>query len=343
MSNRFKDKENRIINKITKNILKYNLIEDKDTVLIGLSAGPDSVFLTLMLYKQIEILKKHNISFNIEAAHINHKIRDDATNDANIARSLCERLNIPIYIEEVNVVELAKKQKIGIEECGRNVRYDLFYNLCKKHKKYKIAVAHNMEDNAETIIMNLLRGAATKGLKAMEYINQNVIRPLLNISKSDIVQYLDYNNIEYAIDKTNFENNYTRNKIRNTLLNELKKYNPNIIQTLNNMSEILKDEEKIINEVIDKKTKNIIEKKSNNEILIKINIYNELKDYEKKLFIKKLLDKAIDDQKGTTYDHIISIEKLLNEHKKTKRFEIKDKYVIEIANKDYAILKILIK
>lgn len=343
MSSRLKDKEKELTKKLTNNILKYNLIEDKDTVLIGLSAGPDSVFLTLMLYKQQEILSKKNISFNIQAAHVNHKIRKEANFDQDLAKKICEKLNIPIYIKEIDVLKIANERKIGTEECGRDIRYEFFNEICDKNNISKIAIAHNMEDNAETIIMNFLRGAGIDGLKGIEYINKNIIRPILNISKQDILTYLDNNNIEYAIDKTNLNKDYTRNKIRNELLHKLKEYNPNIIQTLNNMSEILKDEDKLIEEVISKKINDLIKIRSDENMLIDIKIFNNLEVYEKKLLIKKVLETGLNEKKGITYDHIVNIIKLLDEKKTGKVFEIKDKYKIEILNKDTAILKKCVK
>lgn len=339
MSSRLKDKELYLIKTVIQNILRYKLIVDGDTVLVGLSGGPDSVFLLKMLLKCREILIKDNIYFNIMAAHVNHKIREEAGYDQNLAKTICEKNRIDFYFKEIDVEKLAKKEKISIEECGRNVRYDFFKKLCEKNKISKIAVAHNMEDNAETIIMNFIRGAGINGLNGMEYITDNIIRPILNISKKDILEYLNNNNIPFAIDKTNSENDYTRNKIRNVLLPQLKEYNPNIIQTLNNSAFILKDEEKIITDIVQQRAQSIATKNNEYETIIKLEDYRNLKEYEKRIVIKSIIEKILKDKRGISFMHIDEIVKLLDEHKKGKTFEIANRYCLQILNKNEAIIK----
>ena len=193
---------------------KYNLIENNDTIVVGFSGGPDSVFL-------VEMLKKLQYFFNfkIYLVHINHLLRgEDADADENFSFEYAKKNNLEIFIKRIPVKEIAKEVGKTLEEVGREERYKFFSEIYKKVGATKIATAHNKDDQIETFLFRLIRGTSLQGLEGIKIKNNNVIRPISEIYKKDILEYLNKNEIQYKIDKTNFENEFTRNSIRLDLI-----------------------------------------------------------------------------------------------------------------------------
>ncbi|MBQ7942950.1 MAG: tRNA lysidine(34) synthetase TilS [Lachnospiraceae bacterium] len=195
---------------------KHNMFEENDYVVAGVSGGADSVCLLFVLQ---EIRKR--IPIEIHVVHINHGIRQEAGEDAAYVASLCEHFGLPFTLVEEDVAKLAKEQKLSEEEAGRQVRYRAFYQVLAKEacgRKGKIAVAHNSNDCAETTLFHLFRGSGLKGLSGIRPVRDRVVRPILCLERVEIEAYLEQNQIHYCIDKTNFEDNYTRNRIRHHIL-----------------------------------------------------------------------------------------------------------------------------
>ncbi len=223
-------------------IKRENLIQKGDVIVVGVSGGPDSITLLTCLNKFKEYL-----GITIICAHINHLIRIDSTEDEQFVENLCKKMNIKCYIKRAKVEEIAKKLKKGTEEVGRKIRYDFFDEVAEKEKANKIAIAHNMNDNAETMLLNIIRGCGLQGLEgiqAQEY--GKYVRPLINCSRQEIEEYCDKNNLQPRIDSTNKENIYRRNIIRNKILPEIKEINPNIVKNLSRLSKIVKTENEYI-------------------------------------------------------------------------------------------------
>ena len=199
-----------MIKKVEKYIEQYHMIEKGDRIVLGVSGGADSISLFFVM---LELSEKYNIK--IVVVHVNHGIRgEEARQDEEYVQKLCKERGIDFECVHVKVKELAKQQKLSEEEVGRKVRYEAFDQAAKKYNCNKIAVAHNQNDVSETVLLNLFRGSGLKGLVGIEPIRGNVIRPLLCVERSEIEEYLLERNIEYHNDATNFETNYTRNKIR---------------------------------------------------------------------------------------------------------------------------------
>ena len=193
---------------------KYNLIENNDIIVVGFSGGPDSVFL-------VEMLKKLQYFFNfkIYLVHINHLLRgEDADSDENFSFEYAKKNNLEIFIKRIPVKEIAKEVGKTLEEVGREERYKFFSEIYEKVGATKIATAHNKDDQIETFLFRLIRGTSLQGLEGIKIKNNNVIRPISEIYKKDILEYLNKNEIQYKIDKTNFENEFTRNSIRLDLI-----------------------------------------------------------------------------------------------------------------------------
>lgn len=217
-----------ILNKVKANIKNNSLLEKGDTVVIGVSGGADSVMLLDVMYK---LSKEYEL--NLKVAHVNHKIRKgDAEADAEFVKSLSIAYNLPFFLKEANVPEISKTTGTSEEKVGRSIRYDFFNSIAAGGK---IATAHNANDNAETILMHLIRGSGLNGLSGIPVKRDNIIRPILPISRQEIEDYLKENELTHITDKTNFEDIYFRNKIRLKLIPEIQTYynNPAIINTLN--------------------------------------------------------------------------------------------------------------
>ena len=193
---------------------KYNLIENNDTIVVGFSGGPDSVFLVEMLKKLQDFIK-----FKIYLVHINHLLRgEDADSDENFSFEYAKKNNLEIFIKRIPVKEIAKEVGKTLEEVGREERYKFFSEIYEKVGANKIATAHNKDDQIETFLFRLTRGTSLQGLEGIKIKNNNIIRPISEIYKKDILEYLNKNEIQYKIDKTNFENEFTRNSIRLDLI-----------------------------------------------------------------------------------------------------------------------------
>lgn len=190
------------------------LIEKGDHIVAGISGGADSVCLLAVLH---ELMERWNL--NVTAVHINHSIRKEtALRDADFVRKLCESWNIPCYVETFDVRKMAKIKGISVEEAGRIARYDTFEKIRKNLGADKIAVAHHMDDNAETILFQLVRGSGLRGIGGMEQRRGVIIRPLLFLTRRQIEAWLEERKLSYVTDETNLSQEYTRNKIRLTVI-----------------------------------------------------------------------------------------------------------------------------
>ena len=219
-----------VLDMLRKTVHKYDMLSDGDTVLVGVSGGADSVCLLHCLYTL-----QNEFKIRLAAAHVNHGIRgEEAERDENFVRELCRKLDIPFYLKKADVPKLAEQEDISEETAGRLVRYRFFKELCAEHNIEKIATAHNRDDQAETVLMRIIRGTGIDGLSGIQYCRKDgVIRPLLDVERTQIEKYCEENKLEYCTDSTNSQNDYTRNRIRNQLLPMLRSdFNPQITEAL---------------------------------------------------------------------------------------------------------------
>ncbi|MBQ9297641.1 MAG: tRNA lysidine(34) synthetase TilS [Clostridia bacterium] len=255
------------------------------------------------------------LDIEIYVAHINHMIRENAKLDEEYVKEYCKKYNIELFIKHAEIKKIANINKKGIEETGRKVRYDFFEDVMKNTNSNKIAIAHNSNDNAETMIMNLLRGSGVSGLKGIEPKRDNkYIRPLIKCSREEIEEYCKLNNIEPRIDETNFENEYTRNKIRNICIPYIKKeFNPNIINTLNRLSDTIREEDEYVSLKVEETFKNILEEELEGQIVLNLKKYLELEKVIKKRIIiyaiNRILGNSKDLQKINIEDIVEMCEK----------------------------------
>ncbi len=240
--------------KIFHTIKKYELIKYGDTIVVGVSGGPDSMTLLNALFSL-----KENLGINLVVAHINHMIREEADEETEYVKNYCNMHEIDIYIKKTDVLKLAQEEKKSTELVGRNIRYDFFEEVAQKAGANKIATAHTANDNAETVLMNLMRGSGPSGLKGIEKIRDGkFIRPLIECTRKEIEEYCQEKELHPKYDRTNQENIYTRNKVRNILIPCIEKeFNPNIVETLNRLSDIMTQEEDFFHKIVENEYKNL--------------------------------------------------------------------------------------
>lgn len=302
--------ENMLEDRVLDTITKYNMIQDNDKVVIGVSGGPDSIALLTILNK---LKEKWNIKLYV--AHINHRIRKEAEEETEYVKDFCAKIGVEIYIKEINVEEEAKRLKIGTEEAGRNIRYAFFEEVLEKVGANKIATAHQKNDNAETVLMNIMRGTSIAGLKGIEKVRDGkFIRPLIECSREEIENYCKDNKLDPKYDKSNNENIYTRNKIRNILIPYLQKeYNPNIIDTINRLADLAAQEEQFLNKVVEKEYEKLlisVDNKRENIVILDLKKFNQLDYIIKSKLVLYTIAKVYGRTTGIEKVHIDDIIKL---------------------------------
>ena len=212
------EKEFTCYNKIREYCRQKELFARGDRVVVGLSGGADSVCLFLVL---LALAKEWELT--LFPVHVNHNLRgEEARRDQKFCEELCRQYQLELQVVSVQVAELAREQGISVEEAGRKARYEAFAEEKQQKGCHKIAVAHHMDDQAETVLFQMFRGSRLKGLAGMEAKNGDLIRPLLCVTREEIEQYLAEKNQSFCIDSTNLEEEYTRNKIRHRIMPEAK-------------------------------------------------------------------------------------------------------------------------
>ena len=319
-------------NKVLETIKKYKLIENGDRLVLGVSGGPDSITM-LNILNDLRNDRNLHMSFDIIVAHVNHLIREEAKEDEKFVEDFCKKINVPFYSKSIDVQKIANNNKIGTEEAGRNARYEFFDEILKKTNSNKIAVAHNKNDKVETIIMNMLRGSGIAGLKGIEPIKNNkYIRPLIECERFEIEQYCKENNIDARIDRTNFENIYTRNKIRNIVLPYIKEeFNPNIIQTMYRLSELVKEEDEYLENTVINKYKELIIEEQEEQFIMDLKGFNKQEKVIKSRLLLYTISRLLGSTNGIEKVHIEDVIQLCENN-------IGNKYLTPNKN-----IKILVK
>lgn len=205
-------------------IEKEQLLQPSDKVIVALSGGADSVALLCILL---------DLGYKCVAAHCNFHLRDaESDGDEMFVRSLCERNGVQLFVKNFDTKAYAKEQKISIEMAARDLRYAWFHELMTQQSAQAVAVAHHADDQLETILLNLVRGAGLRGMSGMKPRNGHIIRPLLTCSREALEQYLTVKKQDYRTDSTNAETIFKRNKIRHQIIPLLEELNPNVRNTI---------------------------------------------------------------------------------------------------------------
>lgn len=302
-----------ITTQLKRTIEKKELIEKGDKVLVCVSGGPDSMAL---LYLMAGLKKDYNLELTI--AHFDHMLRSkQSIADANFVKKIAAKLNIPFIMERCNVKEIAGANKMSIEEAAREARYDFFQRMAEKIGANKIATAHNMGDQAETVLMRFIKGTGSLGLLGIPYKrwlgNAWVIRPLLDVKRLDIERYLERFKIPSRVDTSNLKMFYLRNKIRHKLMPLLEKeFNPKIKENLNQVAKSLSDEFDYLNTTANRLFKRLaIETKT--AIEIDVGKLQRQHIALQRLIVRQIILKLKGDLRRITFKHWQEIESILSD------------------------------
>lgn len=247
-----------VIDRVKNFINSNKLILENDVVACALSGGVDSIFMTYVLNKI-----SYEMNFKIIGIHVNHMLRgEEAYEDELFVEKFCKHNNIEFKIYRVDVKEYSKKNKISIEMAGREVRYKIFEDLKKENIITKCALAHHADDDVETILMRIFKGTGIKGIEGIKEIRENFyIRPILFLRRnSEIEKFLNINNIRFVVDKTNFSQNYLRNKLRLSIIPSINEsFSMDITKNILNLKELSKYDNEFFDEVVKDYIKKYVE------------------------------------------------------------------------------------
>lgn len=292
-----------IIEQVKKTIRRHNLISKNDRILIGVSGGADSVTLLYILNSL-----KNEFNLTLFVAHLDHCLRKDSASEARFVQRLAQKLGIPVCINSVNVRRLAKKG--SLEEAARNARLDFLFKVAKRVKAKKIALGHNLDDQAETVLMRILRGTGLYGLAGIvpkrNIKGLQIIRPLLEVSRKEIEGFLSRRKITPRIDLSNLQDLYFRNKIRNKLLPLLEKeYSRNIKALLVNLAESAGYDYDYLYGIASKRANKGVKRFALKDI-------TRLHPAIQRLIFRYTITKIKGDTRSITFQHIREIEDLLS-------------------------------
>ncbi len=309
------------VKKVYDTILKFNMINENDKILVGFSGGADSLFL---IHSLMEL--QNYINFELFAAHLNHGIRgNEADSDETFVFNYCKKNKIRLFTKKVDIPQIASQSKISDEVAGRNERYRFFNEICTDNAINKIAVAHNKNDSVETVILNLIRGASLSGLCGIKPIHGNIIRPIIDISRTEIEDFLKTRKINYCTDSTNLTDIYTRNKIRNSILNTMTEINSSVIDTVYSNMHNLNNDDNFIKSYCEKL--NCITE-SDDEIIVNMDILR----HEHISVKNRVLLMAFEKLKGNTSNISSShLSIILNADKTGKSFNMPDNITVKTS------------
>lgn len=299
-----KKTENSILANIRGTIKKHSMLSGGETVLTGLSGGPDSVCLFQLLHKL-----RDEFMLKLHAVYIDHGLRPDET-PAEIAfcKKMCEGLSVTFIVRAIDVKAYAKGFGLNKQDAARELRYRAFDETAFEIKADKIALGHNADDQIETFFMRIFRGSGPKGIAGIPPVRGKIIRPLIETERRDIEQFLEENRINYIVDSSNLKEDYLRNKIRLSFLPEVKRINPDIIGAMSRTMEIFREEEKFFDILVTKTLMKLISRKTDAHIELFLSPMESME----KVILRRVLRRAIDETKGLRGVGFVHIEDIMD-------------------------------
>ena len=297
----------KIEQKVKVYVERFHMIEPKDTIVLGISGGADSVCLLKILARW-----KEAWGISLRAVHVHHQLRgEEADADERFVRELCENEGIPCRVFHEDVQGMAQREKIGLEEAGRIARYRCFATVCEDVGGGKIALAHHQDDLAETLLHHLVRGTGMAGLCSLKPVSGNRIRPLLCLEKEEILVYLEAAGQPWRTDSSNLEDDYTRNRIRHHVLEELKtEVNPRAVRHMAQLSEELEETRAVLAQVAAEKRRQYVRKSEKGMLLAEE--WKKEPDLIGRQIVHDLLKEISGKQKDFTRIHVEAVQELWN-------------------------------
>ncbi len=300
--------EKKLLRTVRNTIARFGMFVPGDAVLIAVSGGPDSVTLAHVLH-----ILAGEYSLRLAIAHLNHCLRNqESDRDAEFVTTFARRLDLPFYLERKDVRSFQRQYHLSPEEAARQVRYAFYEAVASQDGFNKIALGHHCDDNAELVLMNLLRGSGPLGLSGIAPVrNDKIVRPLIHLKRSEILDYASEKKIAYVTDTSNTDPAFRRNKIRHHLIPELKKsYNPAIVDTLNRLGAILRAEDNWFEEALGPVFKNCVLNRTSDTISLSAPEFNNLTRAAKRRIIRKAIFSVKQDLRRITLFHVDAVLEL---------------------------------
>jgi tRNA(Ile)-lysidine synthase len=329
-------KNSEFMDKLRETIHRFDLLEKGDRVLVATSGGPDSVAL---LYGLLSL--KSELGLELYIAHLNHKLRgEESDQDERFVRALAKQFKIKFFSKKVDVRREAKRQKLGIEECAREVRYRYLEKIAGQVKADRIATGHQADDQAETFLMRLIRGAGGTGLSGIPPQRGKIIRPLIRIKREEIENFMQANKIAYRSDSTNYLPDRFRNKIRLTLLPKIKRgYNPNIVDALNRTADIISSQQEYVEKTCERILYNA-GKIRKNKILIDLKKFTGYDICLQRELIRQCVRKLKGDLNQLSFDPVDRSLDLLHRKRTGKKIKLAAKIWLEVGEKELVVSEV---
>ncbi|HDO35093.1 MAG TPA: tRNA lysidine(34) synthetase TilS [Nitrospirae bacterium] len=280
----------RILDRVRDTIRRYSMLRGGERVLVALSGGPDSVCLLLLLNELRDELR-----ITLSALYVDHGLRPgEVPSEIVLCRELTTTLGIPLNVLRVDVRGFAEDERLGIQEAARLLRYRAFYEEARRLDADRVATGHHADDQAETVIMRLLRGSGPRGLSGIPPVRESVIRPMIGLRREEIEGYLRERDIRFVHDSSNLQDKYLRNRIRRELLPALKRYNPRIVEVLGRTADILREEDGYMEIKVTKALMRLITKKTGDTVEL---FLSPLENMEK-VILRRVLLRIVEETRG---------------------------------------------
>lgn len=278
-----------------------DIIHRDSHVLVALSGGPDSMYLLYLLKAY-----KEKVSFDLRAAHLHHGLRETADRDQAFVEAVCREWGVPLVAERADVIAYARENKLGTEEAGRILRYDFFRR--NKAPGGLIALAHHLDDQVETMLLRLIRGTGLRGMEGMKVLEGDLFRPLLSLTKEEIVAALEENHIPYVVDETNLEPTYSRNRVRLNMVPEAEAINPGFRRAMATFRAMAEEDEGYLSRETEKIYGSLA-----HESPLGVSIDEEIfsaPDALRRRVFRMAIERIKGHVKNMGYEHIVSIDEL---------------------------------
>ncbi|WP_428153114.1 tRNA lysidine(34) synthetase TilS [Desulfococcus sp.] len=327
--------DHNLIQTVVKTIVRHDMLTPGDVVLVGVSGGPDSVALLHVLVRIAE-----RLSFSIGVAHLNHGLRGGASDgDARFVAEIADALHLPCHSARREVAAYRRTRKLSPEEAARSARYEFFEDTAVSHGYNKIALGHHADDNAELVMMYLLRGSGPAGIAGIPPVRDGrYVRPMSNVSRRQIIAFLSKNGIGYRIDGSNADVRFTRNRIRHRLIPMLQKdYNPRISHTLNRLADILRAEEEWLDPLVREMFERCRLKGSVDSVVLSVPELDRIGLAPRRRIIRMAISRIKGDLRRIELAHIdrVSVEMLAVSSVRTKTIHLPDR--IRVTRTDAAL------
>ena len=315
---------NPLIKKVRNTIFRYEMIQQGDLIIVAVSGGPDSVCLLHCLHDL-----KDELKFGLVVAHFEHGLRPDEDESETIfVRRLAASMNLPYETDKA--VTLNKAETASIEEKARDARYAFLEEVMQKRRAQKIAVGHNLNDQAETVIMRLLRGSALPGLAGIPpYRDHKIIRPLIEIQRKEILSYLSSRDLSFVTDSSNVETRYLRNEIRLKLMPLLQTYQPRLIEHLGQLSEVLRDENRYIEQEVEDWILRNADFNPNGDVIIPVSTFVGLPRPVRNRVTRQIIKKVKKNLRRIDRVHILGVHTLAMSLKPQSTLRLPDGFTIK--------------